>query len=222
MRRLEGTAGALTLLLWLAACGTSSATGPKTGAMALHFDNLAERAVADGDAVRAGYLREIAVGLSRGVRPTPVVITADGAPRRFEALSYEGVVGSAKGDSEFVVIAWDGWDPSAFVLGVVAMRGPATGSVTYTSGASDLKESDSGAVSVTRSALGGGCAYTALHADPFGPSARCVHQTLTWSFNVRLNGGSRVDMASQSVQSVRLDLGAGHDAPPSGTQVAER
>jgi len=219
---LRRTAATLTLTVWLSACAMGSATGPKTSALALHFDNLAERALAGGDAVRAGYLREIAVGLSRGVRPTPVVITADGAPRRFEALSYEGVVGPAKGDSEFVVIAWDGWDPSAFVLGVVAMRGSPTGSVTYTSAASDLRESDSGAVSVTRSALGGGCAYMALHADPFGPSARCVHQTLTWSFNVRLHGGSRVDMPSQSVQSVRLDLGSGTGAPPGGTQVAER
>jgi hypothetical protein len=215
-------AAALTLTVWLGACGMGSATGPKTAALALHFDNLAERAVAGGDAVRAGYLREIAVGLSRGVRPTPIVITADGAGRRFDALSYEGVVGPAKGDSEFVVIAWDGWDPSAFVLGVVAMRGSATGSVTYTSGIADFRESDSGAVSVTRSALGGGCAYTALHADPFGPGARCVHQTLRWSFSVRLNGGSRVDMPLQSVQSVRLDLGSAYDAAPNGTQVAER
>jgi hypothetical protein len=150
------------------------------------------------------------------------VITTDGVARRFDALSYEGVVGPAKGDSQFVVIAWDGWDPSAFVLGTVAMHGPATGSVTYTSGAADFRESDSGSVSVTRSALGGSCAYTALHADPFGPSARCVHQTLQWSFSVRVNGGSWIDMAPQSVPSVRLDLGASHDAPPSGTQVAER
>jgi hypothetical protein len=213
---------ALTLTLWLGACGMGSATGPKTGAMALHFDNLAERALADGDAVRAGYLREIAVGLSRGVRPMPVVITADGAPRRFEALSYEGVVGPAQGDSEFVVIAWDGWDPSAFVLAMVAMHGAPTGSVTYTSGATDFRQSDSGAVSVTRSALCGGCAYTALHTDPFGPGARCVHQTLKWSFSVRLNGGSWIDMPSQSVPSVRLDLGSGDDAPARGTQVAER
>ena len=223
MTRLGRTAAALTATVWLGACGMGSATGPKTGALALHFDNLAERAMAGGDAVRAGYLREIAVGLSRGVRPTPVVITADGVARRFDALSYEGVVGPAKSDSEFVVIAWDGWDPSAFVLGVVAMHGSVTGSVTYTSGATDFRESDSGAVSVTRSALGGGCAYTALHADPFGPSARCVHQTLKWSFSVRLHGGNWVDMAPQSVPSVRLDLGSAREAPPSGgTQVAER
>jgi hypothetical protein len=201
-----------------------SATGPKTGALASHFDNLAERALAGGDAVRAGYLREVAVGLSRGVRPTPVVITADGAARRFDALSYEGVVGPATGDSEFVVIAWDGWDPSAFVLGVVSMRGSATGTVTYTSGAADFRQSDSGAVSVTRSALGGGCSYSALHSDPFGPGARCVHQTLRWSLNVRLVGGGRIEMPTQSVQGVRLKLGSANEATPApgGTQVAER
>jgi len=215
-------AGALTLTVWLGACAMGSATGPKTGALALHFDNLAERALAGGDAVRAGYLREIAVGLSRGVRPTPVVIAADGAPRRFDALSYEGVVGATTGDSEFVVIAWDGWDPSAFVLGVVSMRSAVLGTVTYMNGTSDFRASDSGAVSVTRSALGGGCSYTALHADPFGPGARCVHQTLQWSFNVRLNGGGRIDMRAQSVPSVRLDLGSMNGAAPGGTQVAER
>ena len=212
----------LTLTVWLSACGMGSATGPKTAALALHFDNLAERATAGGDAVRAGYLREIAVGLSRGLRPTPVVITADGAARRFDALSYEGVVGPATGDSEFVVIAWDGWDPSAFVLGVVSMRGSASGTVTYASGTSDLRQSDSGAVSVTRSALGGGCSYSALHSDPFGPGARCVHQTLQWSLSVHLTGGGRIDMPMQSVQGVRLDLGSAHDAAPAGTQVAAR
>ena len=222
MSRSGRIAAALTMTMWLSACGMGSATGPKTGPLALHFDNLAERAVASGDAVRAGYLREIAVGLSRGVRPTAVVITADGTARRFDALSYEGVLGKTTGDSEFVVIAWNGWDPSAFVLGVVAMRGGATGTVTYASGAADFRESDSGAVSVARSALGGGCSYTALHADPFGPSARCVHQTLQWAFNVRLNGGGRIEMPSQSVRSVRLDLGSANNAAPSGTQVAER
>jgi hypothetical protein len=216
-------ATAVTLTVWLSACGMGSATGPKTGALALHFDNLAERATADGDAVRAGYLREVAVGLSRGLRPTPVVMTADGAARRFDALSYEGVVGPATGDSEFVVIAWDGWDPSAFVLGVVAMRGSATGVVTYTTGAAGFRQSDSGAVSVTRSALGGSCAYSALHSDPFGPGARCVHQTLQWALNVRLTGGGRIEMPLQPIQGVRLDLGAAKEAAPAaGTQVAER
>jgi hypothetical protein len=207
----------LTLTVCLAACGAP--TGPRVTSMALHFDNLAERAVLSGDAVRADYLREIAVGLSRGLRPTPVVITADGASRRFDALSYEGVVSPASGDSEFVVVAWDGWDPSAFVLGVVAMRGQATGTVTYTNATPELKQSDSGTVSVIRSALGGGCSYTALHADPFGPTAKCVRQTLRWSFGVRLAGGGRVEMATQSVPAVRLDLGP---AGAQQTQVAER
>jgi hypothetical protein len=222
MMRAGRTAAALTITVWLGACGVGSATGPKAGVLALHFDNLAERALAGGDAVRAGYLREIAVGLSRGVRPTPVVIAADGAPRRFDALSYEGVVGATAGDSEFVIIAWDGWDPSAFVLGVVSMRSSILGTVTYMSGGSLFRTSDSGAVSVTRSALGGVCFYTALHADPFGPSTRCVHQTLQWSFNVRLNGGGRMDMRAQSVPSVRLDLGSANEVAPGATQVAER
>ena len=218
MTGLGRTAAALTLTVWLGACGMGAATGPKTGALALHFDNLAERALAGGDAVRAGYLREIAVGLSRGLRPTSVVITAEGAARRFDALSYEGVVK----DSEFVVIAWDGWDPSAFVLGIVQMHGSPTGTVTFTSGSADLRQSDSGAVSVTRSALGGGCSYSALHSDPFGPGARCVHQTLRWSLNVRLAGGGRIEMPMQSVQGVRLDLGSSTNVVPQGTQVAER
>jgi hypothetical protein len=203
---------ALTLTASLAACGAP--TAPRMGALALHFDNLAERAVASGDGVRANYLREIAVGLSRGLRPTPVVIAADGVSRRFDALSYEGVVGSATGDSEFVVVAWDGWDPSAFVLGTVALRAQAsTGTVTYTPATPDLKQSDSGTVSVTRSALGGGCSYTALHADPFGPTATCTRQTLRWSFVVRLSGGGgRVEMPLQSVSAVRLNLA------PAGTR----
>jgi hypothetical protein len=209
---------ALTLTVGLAACGAP--TGPRTGALALHFDNLAERAVASGDRVRADYLREIAVGLSRGLRPTPIVITADGVSRRFDALSYEGVVRSSAGDSEFVVVAWDGWDPSAFVLGTVALREQvSTGTVTYTVATPDLEQSDSGTVSVTRSALGGGCSYSALHADPFGPTAKCMRQTLRWSFAVRLVGGVRVEMATQSVPAVRLDLGSTGGRE---TQVAER
>jgi hypothetical protein len=207
----------------LAACGVGTPTDPKPGALALHFDNLAERATASGDAVRADYLREVAVGLSRGLRPTPIVIDADGTMKRFDALSYEGVVGPATGDSEFVVIAWDGWEPSAFVLGMVTMRGSAAGTVTYTASETDgLRQSDSGTVSVIRSALGGGCGYAALHADPFGPSAKCVRQTLRWSFNVRLAGGGRVDMPVQTVQGVRLDLGTAKGFAPGATQVAER
>jgi hypothetical protein len=215
-------ASALALTLWLGACGLGSATGPRTSALALHFDNLAERAIAEGDNVRADYLREIAVGLSRGLRPTPVVIATNGAPKRFDALSYEGVIGPATGDSEFVVIAWDGWDPSEFVLGMVAMRGSATGTVTYTASTAGLRQSDSGTVSVTRSALGGGCSYSALHADPFGPSPKCVRQTLRWSFGVHLNGGGRIEMATQSVPSIRLDLGGAKGFAPGGTQVAAR
>jgi hypothetical protein len=215
-------AGALTLMGSLGACAVTAPTGPKTGALALHFDNLAERASATGDRVRADYLREIAVGLARGLRPVPIVITTDGASRQFEALSYEGVVSPTTGDSEFVVIAWDGWDPSAFVLGMVAMRPSATGSVTYTAGAGALRQSDSGAVSVTRSALGGGCSYSPLHADPFGLAPKCVRQTLEWSFSVRLAGGGRIDMPAQSIPGVRLDLGGGKGLAPGATQVAER
>lgn len=216
-------AAAVSLTMGLAACGVGSPTDPKPGALALHFDNLAERASASGDAVRADYLREVAVGLSRGLRPTPVVINADGTPKQFEALSYEGVVGPATGDSEFVVIAWDGWDPSAFVLGLVTMRGSAAGAVTYTTAETNgLRQSDSGTVRVIRSSLGGGCSYAALHADPFGPNARCVRQTLRWSFNVRLAGGGRVDMPVQTVQGVRLDLGSAKGFAPGATQVAER
>jgi hypothetical protein len=221
--RIPAAAAALSLTVWLAACGVGTPTDPKAGPLALHFDNLAERAIASGDAVRADYLREIAVGLARGLRPTPVVINADGSAKRFEALSYEGVVAPATGDSEFVVIAWNGWDPSAFVLGLVTMRGSAAGTVTYTATETDgLRQSDSGTVSVTRSGLGGGCSYAALHADPFGPSARCERQTLRWSFNVRLNGGGRVDMPVQTVQGVRLDLGSAKGFAPGATQVAAR
>ena len=223
-------AAAMGLGLGLVACGTTGPTGPTTGALALHYDSLAARASAAGDGMRADYLREITVGLARGVRPMPVAITADGVSRRFQALAYEGVVGP--GDSEFVAIAWDGWEPSAFVLATVTVRGPASvagGSVTYTPDGASLLVSDSGAISVARVDLGSGCPFTPLRANPFGSGVGCARQATSWSFTVRVrprtSGEAPVllDLPVQSVPGVRLDLGAvGGAATAGGLRIAER
>ncbi len=196
----------------------------------MHYDSLAIRASAAGQGMRADYLREITVGLARGVRPVPVAIVADGVTRQFDALAYEGVVGPR--DSQFVAVAWDGWEPSAFILATVSARptagGAAAGTVTYTPDGSGLLVSDSGTISVARADLRTGCPFTPLHADPFGSGVRCARQATTWSFSVRLrqrtstDPAARLDMPTQPIPGVRLDLGAAGATGQGTLRIAER
>jgi hypothetical protein len=213
----------VSLVLAASACTAGSATGPRSGAMALHYDSLATDAALSGDTTRERYLSEMAIALARGVRPEPVVIAVNGITRRFEAVAYEGVVGH---DSSFVIVAWDGWNPSAFVLAQVSTHGPVAATVTYAPGPT-LMQSDSGTVTVTRLAVGGECPYTALHADPFGSATRCARQSSSWSFGVRLRpavmgGAVRLDMVDHVIPGVRLDIAPTPSGSHALTQVAER
>lgn len=97
----------------LAACGSSSSTGPSSSiSLAAHFDSLVINAQDSGHVDRSVLLTYPTAALAAGVRPSSLNLTVDGQAKAFEVVGIDLVTRNpATGvavDSTFFVIAWSG------------------------------------------------------------------------------------------------------------------
>jgi len=106
-------AAAAVVAAGLAACGSSSSTGPSSSiSLAAHFDTLVLNAQDSGHVDRSVLLTYPTAALAAGVRPSSVNLTVDGQSKAFQVVGIDLVTRSpatgAAVDSTYFVIAWSG------------------------------------------------------------------------------------------------------------------